>query len=199
MSWLKQLYFKLLYYRNPPWDTQVSPPELMDFIAQHSPGRALDLGCGTGTNVIALAKHGWQAIGVDYIGRAIGQARKKAQLEGVSVEFQIDDVTKLTSITGEFDLVLDIGCFHSLSADEKRAYILNLERLTGPGSYYLMYGFCQSADRGGPGMLNSDLKGIEKNFNLINRVSGTDRDRRPSVWLRYQRKPADNLEQGLNS
>jgi len=138
MSWIRHIYFKLLYYRKPPWDTQVSPPELMEFIAQYPPGRALDLGCGTGTNVITLAQHGWQVIGVDYVGRALQQARKKARQANVTADFQVDDVTKLKNITGVFDLVLDIGCFHSLGTDEKRVYIHNLERLTTSGSIYVM-------------------------------------------------------------
>lgn len=34
--------FNLWYFRRPPWDTRVSPPELLEFIAAHPPGRALD-------------------------------------------------------------------------------------------------------------------------------------------------------------
>jgi SAM-dependent methyltransferase len=191
MSWLKHLYFRLLYFRQPPWDTQESPPELLDFIANHPPGRALDLGCGTGTNVITLAQHGWHVTGVDYVGRALNQARKKAHLAGVAADLLFDDVTRLNLISGKFDLVLDIGCFHSLNGREKRDYLFNLERLTGPGSSYLMYGFIPDADTEGPGIREPDLKELEKHFILINRDEGTDRGQRPSVWLRYQRKPIE--------
>ncbi len=33
-----------------------------------TPGRALDLGSGTGRNAIYLARHGWEAIGVEMVG-----------------------------------------------------------------------------------------------------------------------------------
>lgn len=197
MSWLRHLNFKLLYFRNPPWDTQVSPPELMEFITLHPPGRALDLGCGTGTNVITLAQHGWHVTGVDYVGSALRQAKKKAQLAGVKAEFQIDDVTKLEQITGVFDLILDIGCFHSLDSDEKRTYIHKLEQLTNPGGFYLMYGFFREAEGKGPGLRISDMKEFETSFDQIRREEGVDRGQRPSVWVTYQRKSNDKLSQGI--
>ena len=190
MSWLRRLYFGLLYFRQPPWDTQESPTELMEFIAQNPPGRALDLGCGTGTNVITLAQHGWQVTGVDFVARAIIQARKKAQLAGISAELLAEDVTRLDSVSGKFDLILDIGCFHSLSDSEKLEYLANLERLTGPGSFYLLYGFISIADNRGPGIRAPELKAFEENFILLNREEGMDRGQRPSAWLTYQRKPA---------
>jgi cyclopropane fatty-acyl-phospholipid synthase-like methyltransferase len=191
MSWLRRLNFWLLYLGLPPWDTQESPPELLEFITQHPPGRALDLGCGTGTNVITMAQHGWQVTGIDFVGRALNQARIKAQQIGVTAEFLIDDVTELRLTSGKFDLILDIGCFHSLSEGEKLDYLNNLERLTGPGSFYLLYGFISEAEKGGPGIREPDLKAFEKNFLLFKREEGTDRGQRPSVWLTYQRKPVE--------
>ena len=128
---------------------------------------------------------------MDYVGRALDQARKKAQLAGVSVDFLFDDVTRLKLISGKFDLVLDIGCFHSLSGPEKIDYLTNLERLTGAGSSYLMYGFIPDADTEGPGIREPDLKAFEDNFILFNREEGTDRGQRRSVWLTYQRKPVE--------
>lgn len=192
MSWIRHLYFRLLYLREPPWDTQVSPPELLEFIAQHPAGRALDLGCGTGTNVITLAKHGWLATGVDYVGRALQQAKEKAFKAGVAVDFLVDDVAKLEKVSGVFDLILDIGCFHSLDNNEKRAYVHNLERLTIPGSFCLIYGFFQEVDGKGPGLRESDLIEFKTRFDQIKREEGVDRSKRPSVWLTYKRKPSDN-------
>lgn len=194
MSWLKQLYFNLLYLRHPPWDTQVSPPELLEYIENNPPGRALDLGCGTGTNVITLAQHGWQAVGVDYVKRAIQDASYKSAQAGVQAEFIAEDVTKLEKVSGLFDLVLDIGCFHSLADKEKQRYINNLERLTRPGSTLLLYGFLRGIDSSGTGMDESDILAFDKLFTLSRRVDGTDRGQRPSTWLTFVRVPGDFLE-----
>ncbi len=98
----RKLFYSIYYLRKPPWDTGVTPPELEDFVQNHPPGRALDLGCGTGTNVIYLAQHGWQAIGVDFVKKAIHHARQKADQAGVTVKFYADDVTHLSEINGTF-------------------------------------------------------------------------------------------------
>ncbi|MFQ6101503.1 MAG: class I SAM-dependent methyltransferase [Anaerolineae bacterium] len=61
-SWLFDLQYLL---GRSPWDTGVTPPEVVELIASGDfpPGRALDLGCGTGTNGITLARHGWEVVG----------------------------------------------------------------------------------------------------------------------------------------
>ncbi len=44
-----RLGFEWRYWRGQtPWDTQVTPPEVMEFIANTPPGRALDLGAAPG-------------------------------------------------------------------------------------------------------------------------------------------------------
>jgi cyclopropane fatty-acyl-phospholipid synthase-like methyltransferase len=192
MNWLKYIYFNFLYLRNPPWDTQVSPPELLEFIENNSPGRALDLGCGTGTNVIQLAQHGWQVVGVDFVKKAVRMAERKAELSGVEAEFIVDDVSKLAAVDGLFDFVLDIGCFHSLAAKEKRSYVSNLARLTKTGSTLLMYCFIHIDNDSGSGITSADLQSIEELFSLAKRVDGTERGERPSAWFTFQRKPTSD-------
>jgi cyclopropane fatty-acyl-phospholipid synthase-like methyltransferase len=138
---LQKLFFNLAYYQKPVWDTGISPPELVDYITTHTPGKALELGCGTGTNAITLAKSGWRVTGVDFALRAVKIARNKAQRTRVQVDFQLDNVTRLESITGPFDLILDIGCFHSLPTNTHPQYMANIERLLSPTGTYLLYVF----------------------------------------------------------
>ena len=71
----RRLAFNIWYFRKPPWDSGISPPELLEFIRTRPAGKAIDLGCGTGTNVITLAKAGWQVTGVDFALRAIHMAK----------------------------------------------------------------------------------------------------------------------------
>src|SRR3954453_4809043 len=62
---------------NTPWDTQVTPPEVVDFWQDASHARdgiALDLGCGTGTNVRYLAALGITAVGVELAGAPLDTA-----------------------------------------------------------------------------------------------------------------------------
>ena len=103
-----------------PWDTGISPPELFEAISGPQalpPGRALDIGCGTGTNSLTLAKHGWQVLGVDFAEPAIAQAKIKAANEhdeiarvGGSVRFLCADVTRLEAPSIPCTLVFDLGC-----------------------------------------------------------------------------------------
>jgi cyclopropane fatty-acyl-phospholipid synthase-like methyltransferase len=141
-----RLVFWLAYLRGrTPWDTEVTPPELIQTIEgsdAHTPGLALDLGCGTGTNVIYLARHGWQAYGVDFVDRAIWRARRKARKAGVQASFFTGDVTQLQRIKelpGSFDLALDIGCFHSLTSEGQRSYATGLLDRLAPGATFLLY------------------------------------------------------------
>src|ERR1041385_3822376 len=96
----RRLVFQSMYFRQPPWDTGISPPELFEFIKTHPAGRAIDLGCGTGTNVITLAKSGWRVTGIDFAPRAIKLAKQKAQSMGVQADVTVNDATKLNGITG---------------------------------------------------------------------------------------------------
>lgn len=131
------------------WDTGVTPPEVVELIERGDllPGRALDLGCGTGTNCIYLARHGWEAVGVDFSALAICQARRKARRAGVDCKFYQADVADLAFLTGPFDLALDIGCLHSVPPERRARYTPELARLVRPGGLYMLYGFTPRPDQ----------------------------------------------------
>jgi SAM-dependent methyltransferase len=132
----------------PPWDTKVTPPEVVELVEGEglAPGWALDLGCGTGTNCIYLARHGWEVVGVDFSVLAICRARRKARRAGVDCQFYRGDATDLSFLVDPFDLVLDIGCLHSLPLEDWERYAAEVARLVRPGGLYLLYAFTPRPD-----------------------------------------------------
>ncbi|UCC61868.1 MAG: class I SAM-dependent methyltransferase [Anaerolineae bacterium] len=144
----KSWSFDLRYLQGrSPWDTEVTPPEVVELIEGLPPGRALDLGCGTGTNCIYLARHGWEVVGVDFSVVAIRRAQRKARQAGVDCQFYRGDVTDLAFLAHPFDLALDIGCLHSLSPEGWGRYAAEVARLVRPGGLYLLYAFTPRTDR----------------------------------------------------
>jgi ubiquinone/menaquinone biosynthesis C-methylase UbiE len=187
MSFLRRITFNLWYFRNPPWDSGITPPELFDFIQSHSAGRAIDLGCGTGTNVVTLAKTGWQVTGIDFASTAIRIAKRKLKKEKINAQLLTGDVTKF-KFDGQFDLALDIGCFHSL--ENKADYLSQLDKILTPDGFWLMYGFFKPASGlPAPGLAQTDVDIIlTRGFTLLSRQDGFDKRERPSAWFLFQKK-----------
>jgi ubiquinone/menaquinone biosynthesis C-methylase UbiE len=184
---LRRLNFSLWYYFHPPWDSGISPPELMDFIAYHPAGRAIDLGCGTGTNTLTLVKHGWEVTGVDFAPRAIRIATRKLRQAGAQAQVMVGDVTRLKGISGPFELALDLGCFHGIPA--RSAYLRELTRVLAPGGYWLMYGMLKSEPPDArPGLTEVDIELISASgLRKLSRKDGWDQRNRPSAWFLFQR------------
>ncbi|MBT3321280.1 MAG: class I SAM-dependent methyltransferase [Anaerolineae bacterium] len=187
---MKKFFFNFRYFRkNAPWDSGISPPELLDFIKKNPPGRAIDLGCGTGTNIITLAQHGWQVNGIDFASRAIKTAHKKTKRAKVKADLYVDDVTKLRKIQGEFDLALDMGCFHNLE-EKKEDYLSRLDEILAPKGFWLLYAHLISEEdnTSNHGISDSEIEMIATYFNLISRKDSLGKMGRNAVWALFQKK-----------
>lgn len=123
-----------------PWDGKTWLSPLDDLIAVLPPGIALDLGCGTGHHSVKLAQHGWTVVGVDVVQPALDAARARAEAAGVEVELVKEDGRNLGAALADrrFDLVIDFGCVHGMSARGRRKTYDALTRLTAPGATFLL-------------------------------------------------------------
>lgn len=182
----RRLFFEWMYFRSPPWDSGIVPPEVVDFVSHHPPGRAIDLGCGTGTNAIYLAKQGWQVVGVDFSGKALSKARRKSKSYGVKVDFIHDDVSVLSKVQGSFDLILDIGCFHSLSPSQKQNYLKRAGELLAPDGYFLLYGFINRPPNT-TSIQPEDIQAIQSSLTIVNQQVGEDKGR-TATWFVIRKK-----------
>ncbi|MBB3038938.1 class I SAM-dependent methyltransferase [Hoyosella altamirensis] len=145
------LIYTLLYrLRITPWeqaakDQQHAIERLLEREADErgKPGRALDLGCGSGRYSVMLAERGWEVTGIDQVGLAIKRAEKHASEHHVHVRFLVGDVTALDPnvVGGPYDLILDVGCFHGLKNDERAAMGRGASRVASPNASLLMMAF----------------------------------------------------------
>jgi SAM-dependent methyltransferase len=103
-----------------PWDTGAPDPLLVEMIESRviAPGRTLEIGCGTGTNAIFLAEHGFDVLGVDISEVAVDRARAKAHGR---CRFDVIDFLVAGPTDGPFQFVFDRGCFHVFDDGNERA------------------------------------------------------------------------------
>jgi len=183
----RKAFFALQYWlTDPPWDTGITPPEVYRFLERNPPGRALDLGCGTGTNVITLAENGWRATGVDFVPRPIRIAKRKIRRKGLGnrADFFVGDALSRDSYQGEYNLILDIGCFHNFSNDDGEIYAVNVSESLAEGGRLLLYAHLRQGPGSGHGVSEADLAKLGECLKLAWREDGEETSRL-SVWLEY--------------
>src|SRR5262249_36414593 len=95
---------------------------LVEIIESHAiaPGRTLEVGCGTGTNAIYLAQHGFEVVGVDISPLAVENARAKAH---ACCRFEAVDFLNEPSPGGPFQFVFDRACVPTFDDDHERAVV----------------------------------------------------------------------------
>jgi SAM-dependent methyltransferase len=188
------LFWDWMYlFKKTPWDTGITPPEIVAMLdsGKVSIGRALDLGCGTGTNAIYLAQHGFEVTGIDISRRAISLAKRKARSAQLTdrVRFERGDVTLLRRCVSAntIDFAYDIGCFHSLEAEARHRYVAALTAVLKPGAFYMLYAFEPQADRAGVAL--DDISALfDPVYQLDGLRRGADNGGRGSAWYTLMKR-----------
>lgn len=123
------------YRGQPPWDIGRPQAVIVELeAAGEIVGSALDVGCGTGENALFLAERGHDVWGIDIAGVAIERAMVKAHARRLPVVFLVADALDPGAVARTFDTLIDCGCFHTLSDDDRSSYASSMRALTNPGS-----------------------------------------------------------------
>jgi SAM-dependent methyltransferase len=82
-------------------------PQLVAEVAELTPGRALDVGCGEGADAIWLAQQGWEVVAADISSVALERAAEHARDVGTGarIEWRHVDLVTLPPERAAFDLV----------------------------------------------------------------------------------------------
>ena len=132
--------FYALGKRNPPFLTD-SPDENLVGYFEHGhlkPGRAIDLGCGTGRNAVYLAKSGCHVDAIDLSETALGKARSLARQSEVNIHFIVGSILDLAMPSGHYDLAYDAGLLHHLKPHQRPYYLEKVHAILKPNGMFGM-------------------------------------------------------------
>lgn len=74
-------------------------------VADLTPGRALDVGCGEGADAVWLARRGWHVTAIDVATNALERARAAGDAAGVEVDWVASGLLELDDRDACYDLV----------------------------------------------------------------------------------------------
>ncbi len=105
-------------------------------------GRALDIGCGPGTQSIGLAERGFEVVATDLSPAALAGARRRAEERKARLQFVENDILK-NDVDGPFVLAIDRGCFHVFDPPARPVYARTVAGLLAPGGWLFLKCFSE--------------------------------------------------------
>ncbi len=103
--------------------------------------RVLDVGCGTGNAALAAARAGAAVTGVDPAAGLLALARRRAEEDGLDVEFLRGDAEELP-VAAEFDIVMSV--FGVIFAADAAQAARQMTRSPRPGGVVALTSWCRN-------------------------------------------------------
>ncbi len=120
-----------------PWSHEEPSLFLAEICRERKPGRALDMGCGSGTDSVYLAGQGWEVTALDFVPKALEYTQQRANAAGVRVTPVVADITEWQA-PHAYDLVLDHGLLHNMDPQRHAAYRERVMKLIGDDGELLL-------------------------------------------------------------
>jgi ubiquinone/menaquinone biosynthesis C-methylase UbiE len=107
-----------------------------------TPGRLIDLGCGTGRLLVHFARRGFAGLGVDLSDAMLDMVRQKAEREGLGIEVLKANLVELDGVPArEFDyaacLFSTLGMIRGRS--NREAFLRHVRRILKSGGVFVLH------------------------------------------------------------
>lgn len=130
------------FYRDKNYSQECDLIEAVFKRCQTKPRTILDLGCGTGSHAVILAKRGYAVTGVDRSLHMLETAKEKARAENADISFIQQDISRLTPelLKGQtFDAVISMFAVigYLTENDQLARTFHNIREFLKPGGVFL--------------------------------------------------------------
>ncbi|AFY29120.1 methyltransferase domain-containing protein [Cyanobium gracile] len=186
------------------WELGRPAPPLEAFLRTHPlaprpPGRVLVPGCGRGHEAALLEALGFVAIGLDFSGEALAEARSlhgpdRAGLRWLQADLFDQQALEAAGLAaGSLTGIVEHTCFCAIDPERREDYIATVSRLLVPGGWLLGLFWCHRNPGGPP--WGSDPEAVEAQLSGAGLVPAVwepatgSLDRRPDEWLGLWRRP----------
>lgn len=122
-----------------PWAHNEPTLFLPEICRSYKPGKALDIGCGAGTDSVYLAQQGWDVTSLDFVPKALEFTQQRAEDAGVTITPVEADITQWQP-PHSYDLVLDHGLLHNMDPvryDDYRKVVM--QAIGDSGEFVLLH------------------------------------------------------------
>lgn len=188
--------YKETPYDDLPWFDPDPSPQVVQAVEEKffpAGGAVLDIGCGAGSNVLYLARRGFESHGVDISPGAIQAAKVRAAKNGVTVDVRVGDALDLDFPSGRFEGANDNGCFHTLPVRCRSDYAQEVARVLRPeGAFLLSWVAREHTSEHGPRhrpSLEEVTRAVERFFLFVRtEFRAASEEGGPAVYVAWLRK-----------
>ncbi|MAE43303.1 hypothetical protein CMO93_06010 [Candidatus Woesearchaeota archaeon] len=107
-----------------------------------SEGNVLDLGCGQGRHTIFFAQKGFNAYGIDYVKRAVDEAKQSAKEKNLkNANFKVMDAFKLDFPKNFFDIIIDWSVLGHIKPEDWNIYLKNILNALKTKGFFILAEF----------------------------------------------------------
>ena len=105
---------------------------LIEALDLHSTERVLDVATGSGNAALAAARRGCTVVGIDFVPALLIRARRRAEADGLSIDFVAGDAEDLPFDDGSFDVVSSVfGAMFAPNQDKTASELVRVCRAGG--------------------------------------------------------------------
>ena len=183
-----------------PWDADKPDFNLTNMVTTRPipSGKALEIGCGTGSDAVWLAQKDFSVTATDVSEEAIRAAINRASMAGVQCRFLIMDFMVNEIPGASFDFTFDRGCFHCFDVPQTRQlFARNVANHLTPGGLWLsLIGSADGPQRdiGPPQRTATDIiTAVESWFEIVSLTTShfdVEREDPPRAWVCQMQKRA---------